>query len=96
MDEEAAMVEFTKVVQIGWVADSQGKYGDAGMTRPHFRELAKEEGAEPKFPDDSNDPDMWVEAFLRDMPNASILYKERLRKWFKACWEAGLETGRGW
>jgi hypothetical protein len=87
------MVEFTRTVQIGWFADSEGKYGDACMTRPHFRELAKGEPAEPQTPKDEADPEAWVEAFLRDMPNASILYRDRLRKWFSACWSDGYQNG---
>jgi hypothetical protein len=81
------MVEFRKVVQIGTFKDGEG------MTRPHFRELDKGETAEPQAPKDEADPEVWVEAFLRDMPNASILHMDRLRKWFSACWSDGYQNG---
>jgi hypothetical protein len=83
------MVEFTRTVQIGWFVDSEGKYGDAGMRRPHLRELARGEPAHPQAPDSCSVPREWVDAFLRDMPNASILYRDRLEKWFEACWSDG-------
>lgn len=77
------MVELTKTVQIGWVED------DDGVNRKLLRELDDGEPAEPQTPYSCSDPGEWVEAFLRDMPNASILYKERLKKWFDACWHDG-------
>lgn len=88
------MVEFTRTVQIGWFVDDNGECGDKGMSYPHFRELSNGEPADPQTPDSSNDPDVWVEAFLRDMPNAAILYRERLKKWFDACWDSGWQAGR--
>lgn len=81
------MVDFRRTVQIGWFED-----GD-GVTHPLLRELAKRESAEPQTPN-STIPNDWVDAFLRDMPNASILYRERLRKWFEACLDSGLDAGR--
>lgn len=80
------MVEFTRTVQIGWFED-----GD-GITHPILRELAEGESAKLQTPN-SLDTDEWVEAFLRDMPNASILYRDRLRKWFEACLNEGWDAG---
>lgn len=80
------MVEFTNTVQIGWIED------DDGVNRKLLRELDKGESADPQTPN-SILPDDWVEAFLRDMPNASILYRDRLRKWFEACLNEGWDAG---
>lgn len=91
------MVEFRRTVRIGCFVDHNGEYGDKGMTRPHLRELAEGKPAEPQTPRKSSDPEEWVDAFLRDMPNASILDRDRLRKWFDACLDAGWDAGRkGW
>lgn len=80
------MVEFRRTVQIGWDEELVGDH--KGISRPVFRELDKAEPDEPQTPNSAL-PDEWVDAFLRDMPNACTLYRERLRKWFEACLMAG-------
>jgi hypothetical protein len=79
-------MEFTRAVQIGSFKN------DEGMTLPVLRALAEGESTEPQMPN-STLPDEWVDAFLRDMPNASILYRDRLRKWFVGCLDAGRDDG---